>query len=161
MRLWVPADESLPCSKDVRRTAKAGAEGVLPAERVLSHEALDSSRRRETKRVDTLVVIAGDKHQCALAHHTVHELQVHRVQVLEFVDDKMRKVQQFHGIQRSGRHLHHTLPHNLARQNACVTLRSWSMERRELTAFSSGNGGAWWHVVRRAPLACTPECLVL
>src|SRR5271157_806432 len=94
----------------------------------------------DAKRVNALIVVAGDEHPGALGDHLVHELDVHGVEILELVDHEMLKIQEADSVQRTGRHLHHALPHDLPGKDAGICLRSWSMERRELTSLGSRDG---------------------
>jgi hypothetical protein len=42
-----------------------------------------------TERIDTLVVVSGDKQDCIVRRQQAHEFLVARIKVLEFVNDQM------------------------------------------------------------------------
>src|SRR5437879_2890066 len=87
--LRVRGDKSLPGRKNARRATEAGTEGVLSAPGILRKEVLNACGRGKAERVDALIIIASNKDACALGNQPVHELQVHRIQVLELVHDEM------------------------------------------------------------------------
>jgi hypothetical protein len=68
-------------------------------------ELLYAGRCREAEWVQGLIVVACDEELDAPLGETVHECQVHRVEVLELVDDEVVDTQQARWIEQAGLHL--------------------------------------------------------
>jgi hypothetical protein len=91
---------------------------VLTAEGILRDKVLNSRRGREPEGVDALVIVSSHEELSTLCGHRVHELQVHRVEVLEFVDHEVLQIQEGNSIECTSHHVRNALPHNLAGEDA-------------------------------------------
>jgi hypothetical protein len=114
--------------------AEAVVQGVVAAAGSLVRETLDAFRGGVTEGVQALVVVASGEELRAAGGHPVHEPQIHRVEVLELVDDQVLDLQQLDRIQRARVHTLHATRDDLAREHARVQLRSRAVEAGELHA---------------------------
>lgn len=115
------------------------AQRVVSGAGVGGREVADAAWRRIAERVEALVVIAGDEAGDSALGQGVDELQDHRVEILELVDDQVIEIEQRHRVERPGLDALDTLLHKLARQHARVELGARAVDPRKREALAGGD----------------------
>ena len=147
---------------DICRASEAPAQDMITGAGKPLYKVLDASRRRETKGVDALIVVPRNKQTNAARSERVHELQIHGVKVLVFVNDQFLHVHKLGCGEKTGFDLLDTHPDDLAEVGHSVRSASSADERlRTLLVQLRVIGGSALNVVRRVPLTRAPEGLML